>query len=184
MDEIFISRGTSGPLTPFTHSPPLSLEWRTRRKERWTRMRKWRRRRDEKSREERAARSAQDQGHELHHLHHLMFSSRALSSYFLELNPQTLTQVSLHAWMDHELWKLLYHPKSKIKSCYNSILSCFLQSLSLMNLWNFCKNCQILLYGLEARLHKALSSSWWHGNHQKSELSSHAQSQGFNLNLP
>jgi hypothetical protein len=132
MDEIFISRGTSGPLTPFTHSPPpLSLEWRTRRKERWTRMRKWRRRRrDEKSREERAARSAQDQGHELHHLHHLMFSSRALSSYFLELNPQTLTQVSLHAWMDHELWKLLYHPKSKIKSCYNSILSCFLQSLS------------------------------------------------------
>jgi hypothetical protein len=153
MDEIFISRGTSGPLTPFTHPPPLSLEWRTRRKERWTRMRKWRRRRrDEKSREERAARSAQDQGHELHHLHHLMFSSRALSSYFLELNPQTLTQVSLHAWMDHELWKLLYHPKSKIKSCYNSILSCFLQSLSLS--W---------IYGIFARIVKSFSMAWKQG---------------------
>jgi predicted SprT family Zn-dependent metalloprotease len=42
-----------------------------------------------------------------------MVSSRALSSNFLELNPQTLTQVSLHAWMDHEV-------------CHNSILSCFL----------------------------------------------------------
>jgi hypothetical protein len=52
----------------------------------------------------------------------------------LSPNHQTLTHVSLYAWMKHEDWKLLHHPKGKIKVIYNSILSC----IPLISLIQFC----------------------------------------------
>jgi hypothetical protein len=44
---------------------------------------------------------------------------------FLASTPKSSSY--LHAWMDHGHWKFPHHLKSKIQSCYNSILSSFLK---------------------------------------------------------
>jgi hypothetical protein len=42
-----------------------------------------------------------------------MVSSRTLSSHYLEINPQTLTQVFSLAWMDHEDYLMGSNPRKK-----------------------------------------------------------------------
>lgn len=42
-------------------------------------------------------------------------AQETLSSHYLELNPQTLTQAPLFAWMDHVCWMTLHHLKGKIQ---------------------------------------------------------------------
>jgi len=130
-----------------THSPPipfipsLSLEWRTRDRKGWTRVRKWRRwiKTTKGSKINFGSRSWAST------TSHLMVSSRTLTSHYLETSPQTLTQVSLIAWMDHEDCKMTHHPKSKIKSWYNLILSSF----SLIWIYGtFARNLGIHLFGL------------------------------------
>jgi hypothetical protein len=66
-----------------------------------------------------------------------LYSSRALSLHFLEINPQTLTNDSLHAWMECEAWWLLHHLKSKFKLIPSSILA--LMPLSKSTLMYFCE---------------------------------------------
>ena len=77
---------------------------------------------------------------------HLMVSSRIASSHYLEINPQTLTQVFSLAWMDHEDLLMGRNPSNK--------------SLS----------------SLEARMTSVDLQPWWQGIHQEPMISCHAQS--------
>ena len=56
-----------------------------------------------------------DQDQELHPSPIPLLAQETLSSHCLELNPQTLTQVPLFAWMDHECWMIFHHLKGKIQ---------------------------------------------------------------------
>ena len=77
---------------------------------------------------------------------HLMVSSRILSSHYLEINPQTLTQVFSLALMDHEDLLMGSNPSKK--------------SLS----------------SLEATMGSVDLQPWWQGTQQQPKLSCHAQS--------
>ena len=77
---------------------------------------------------------------------HLMVSSRIASSHYLEINPQTLTQVFSLAWMDHEDLLMGSNPSKKS------------------------------LFSLEARMASVDLQPWWQGTHQEPKLRCHAQS--------
>jgi hypothetical protein len=60
-----------------------------------------------------------------------------VSSHYLELNPQTLTQAPLFAWMDHVCWMILHHLKGKIQVLLPlNPLQFFFNNFS-FGLWNF-----------------------------------------------
>ena len=105
------SRGTSQPLTlSSTHSPTLLISlilslsrMKSKKEKARTRVRKWKGwRRGDRSSLPRATRSAMDQDQGLQPLHIPWLAQGTISSHYLEINPQTLTQLSPFAWMDHE----------------------------------------------------------------------------------
>jgi len=136
-----------------THSPLISLTHslsrrKNKRKKGWTRVRKWRRRRRwrREPRLQRVARSTSRSSTWASTISHLMVSSRILSSHYLEINPQTLTQAFSLAWMDHEDLLMGSNPSKKS------------------------------LFSLEARMASVDLQPWWQGTYQEPKLSCHAQS--------
>ena len=89
-----------------------------------------------------------------------MVSSRTLSSHYLEINPQTLTQAPLIACMDHEDCKAFPHLKGKIQVLLQlNPLKISQDSLLFGFLDVFARNGGIHLFSLETRMTSALSQS-------------------------
>jgi len=80
-----------------------------------TRVRKWKGRREDRSSLPRATRSTMDQDQGPQPTHIPWLAQGTFSSHYLEINPQTLTQVSSFAWMDHEDYLVGSNPRVRIK---------------------------------------------------------------------
>ena len=99
-----------------------------------------------------------------------MISSRTLFSHCLEINPQTLTQVPLIAWMDHEGCKEFHHLKGKAQVLLQlNPIKFSLIFLSFGFLDIFARIVGIYLFSLEARMSSTQSLILVTRNSQKSK---------------